>query len=595
MENDLLTKELKLITNPDTKFFIPSYQRGYRWDTRQVEDLLDDLFEFMELKNGGKYCLQPVVVKKMENGDWEVIDGQQRLTTIFIILSRLKKSIASISPYSIDYQTRPSIREFIVGLDGRLDNSNMDYYHISNAYAVVDNWINTKLTKEFEASIEADLFSTLMKEVEIIWYQINDETNPIDVFTRLNVGKIPLTSSELVKAIFLSSSNLNYGENKYSQGEIYRKQLEVAGAWDRIEYSLREPEFWGFLNQDESEYPTRIDFVLKMISRARKAHADDHYFIFRHFYEKLSALKKDENSLEELRRKNKSIIDDEWDAIRAGHRTLREWYSNHKYYHLIGYLIHIGYNIADIYDNYRASTKDDFSEYLTNEIRTSLSTVSLLSLRYGVNNQLIHKTLVLFNVLSTYEIGDSNIRFPFNKLNDRKLTWSLEHIHAQNSQNLKKSDYPNWIEDHIKALERNDAEKNADLIERLNEVLTGLRESSNNSVDEGTFDALFTEVVQAFTDENDKETELHDISNMALLDKDANAALNNSVFEVKRHTILKLERKGTYIPIATRNVFLKYYTDSPDHLSYWTKDDREGYTNKIAVTLKPYLTTDENE
>jgi uncharacterized protein with ParB-like and HNH nuclease domain len=85
----------------DNNFFIPSYQRGYRWTERQIEDLLEDINAFTPKlidSSGNKtwYCLQPVVVKlcdektKNENkliGNWyEVIDGQQRLTSIFLII-----------------------------------------------------------------------------------------------------------------------------------------------------------------------------------------------------------------------------------------------------------------------------------------------------------------------------------------------------------------------------------------------------------------------------------------------------------------------------------------------------------------------------
>src|SRR5579862_7460608 len=69
-------------------FFVPSYQRGYRWTERQVMDLLDDVWEFQsksqEQDKASFYCLQPVVVKMRDSGDWELIDGQQRLTTILL-------------------------------------------------------------------------------------------------------------------------------------------------------------------------------------------------------------------------------------------------------------------------------------------------------------------------------------------------------------------------------------------------------------------------------------------------------------------------------------------------------------------------------
>ena len=60
---------------------------------------------------------------------------------------------------------------------------------------------------------------------------------------------------------------------------------------------------------------------------------------------------------------------------------------------------------------------------------------------------------------------------------------------------------------------------------------------------------------------------------------------------------MELEREGSFIPIATRNVFLKYYSDSPNHLTYWTTDDRHSYVQAIRATLAKYLTpvTDSND
>ena len=93
-------------------FFIPSYQRGYRWKKRQVIDLLDDIIEFQkkDKEKGEFYCLQPIVVTEKENKTWEVIDGQQRLTTLYIILSYLEDArkimFSSFEKFSISYETR---------------------------------------------------------------------------------------------------------------------------------------------------------------------------------------------------------------------------------------------------------------------------------------------------------------------------------------------------------------------------------------------------------------------------------------------------------------------------------------------------------
>ena len=111
-------------------FFIPNYQRGYRWTKQQVKDLLDDIQEFIDKNHEGFYCIQPLVVrerkqetfelikneakdldeiKNLLKGRWEVIDGQQRLTTIYILLTFLQ----SVNKYRIEYETRPDSKSFL--------------------------------------------------------------------------------------------------------------------------------------------------------------------------------------------------------------------------------------------------------------------------------------------------------------------------------------------------------------------------------------------------------------------------------------------------------------------------------------------------
>ena len=67
------------------KFYVPAYQRGYRWTEDEATALLNDVMEFESI-NDSKYCIQPLIVKACEDGTYEVVDGQQRLTTIYIIM-----------------------------------------------------------------------------------------------------------------------------------------------------------------------------------------------------------------------------------------------------------------------------------------------------------------------------------------------------------------------------------------------------------------------------------------------------------------------------------------------------------------------------
>ncbi len=101
MGNNIIL-ETKFVADIRGSFYIPSYQRGYRWSETEVVRLLDDIYQ-----NGKKnYCLQPVVVRKKEDR-YELIDGQQRLTTLYLIYKYMK----NVNPFfnepafTLSYQT----------------------------------------------------------------------------------------------------------------------------------------------------------------------------------------------------------------------------------------------------------------------------------------------------------------------------------------------------------------------------------------------------------------------------------------------------------------------------------------------------------
>ena len=108
-----LDKKLTFISVRDLlneTFYIPGYQRGYRWQPGQVLALLNDIWDFrtkwmVQRSQNAKYCLQPLVVSKKDPQKWEVIDGQQRLTTLYLILQRLDIMNEAGQCYSIVYET----------------------------------------------------------------------------------------------------------------------------------------------------------------------------------------------------------------------------------------------------------------------------------------------------------------------------------------------------------------------------------------------------------------------------------------------------------------------------------------------------------
>ena len=146
MDNEIQLKSISQLSG--MKFVIPDYQRGYRWDKTQVEQLLDDIREFSSPRNkkdtGEFYCLQPVVVRRRPSGEYELIDGQQRLTTIFIILKSLAGAIGLLYPkfklYELDYETRPESKTFLENMNKDIADSNIDFYFMRQAYDIVKEW-----------------------------------------------------------------------------------------------------------------------------------------------------------------------------------------------------------------------------------------------------------------------------------------------------------------------------------------------------------------------------------------------------------------------------------------------------------------------
>ena len=228
MENKIELYSISQLLGKD--FFIPSYQRGYRWTQQQVEDLLNDIHAFAIKKNKSEdefYCLQPIVVKPhtwcRENADepingWEVIDGQQRLTTIKILFVYLiKKHLNGVSlseeyeenVYKLDYETGKGLSEDFFNKITEINNETIDYSFITSAYQYIKTWFERqKGQKDIRESIIRTLVHNNKTQkvegiVKVIWYEIEDDKNPIDTFLRINMGKIPLTNSELIKALFL--------------------------------------------------------------------------------------------------------------------------------------------------------------------------------------------------------------------------------------------------------------------------------------------------------------------------------------------------------------------------------------------------------
>ena len=561
--NSQITLGTKLVGDIKGRFYVPSYQRGYRWGKAEVERLLDDIYSTEGKRN---YCLQPVVVRK--DGDkYELIDGQQRLTTIYLIYRFMSEHSKSINGpiFTLSYETREKSEDFLKSIDESRKEENIDFWFFCTAYESIKAWFS----KEDIESRLTDMNDYFKKIVKIIWYEVGETEDAIGLFTRLNIGKIPLTNAELVKAMFLSKGRTDTNMEQ-------KKQEEISFQWDHMEKELHNDSLWFFLTNKSTEYQTRADLVLDLISQKPADNRDQYYTFFK---------------FDETYQNGK--LDNIWYEIQQTFLTLKEWHSNHEFYHKIGYLIASGSKtLRDIFDRSKYKTKSTFNKDLDDDIKNSIKigkNYADLSYENTEDQKKIKKLLLLFNVESVRKSGEHSQRFPFDKYKNGengKVIWSLEHIHAQQSEGLSTQKmWKEWLRLHKPSVE---SAKSSSY--DINKLIKDIDDAINNDrLSRQDFDSIQQEVVGLLSEEGHSEY-LHSIANLALLSFEANAALSNSTFDVKRNEIIKMDKEGAFIPFCTRMVFLKYYTLSAENqLHFWGKDDRDAYVNEMNIVLGTYL------
>lgn len=656
-ENLLGFKTVFQLMSNDMHYFIPCYQRGYRWDEQQVKELLNDILWF-DNSNDAWYSLQPIVVRTIEkekaynlglDGFWyEVIDGQQRLTTLYIIFHCYNLLYNSgifsdkIAEPVFEYQTRGCFSSFLKNLTLKKDadnsdnylvvssdfdvDGNIDFHYVSQVFRYVYQWFINK--KNEDISFKPGLFiEKFLHSVRVIWYVSEDEL-PVKVFTRLNVGKIPLTNAELIKALFLNSSNFG------SDDEVRLKQIQIANAWDKIESTLQNDEFWLFLHEDGYKNSTKIDFIFDIVKELDmldvvknefnssyeeyiKTIGTDDYSTFRYFSCYMS-----DNPTKKL--------DSCWDKVKSVFLIFSEWFDDCELYHYIGFLVACNISISTILNewlNYANSTLSSFvNDYLKREIRNILRKKGVWDLdkqyKYDDSDSsyddktVCRPLLLLHNIQSIInqnknlkELYGSTIfnKFPFNLL--KKESWDVEHID------------PNTANDFSNLSDRQEYLLNCylGLNDILKEKVICFLEEKTEKQSIESFLPLKKEIDASLGNdlkETLQEDEKNRVWNFVLLDSGTNRSYGNSIFSGKRRIIIGKDKgvavslptlkktdlgsitieikpdspaDSAFLPPVTRSVFMKYYTVCNTNPNCWTRTDAEAYKSEIYTTLREFL------
>lgn len=506
---------VKSIADEQVSFKIPSYQRGYRWQSKQVFALLDDLNrKWGDVASGSeKYLLQPIVLKSHGDG-FIVVDGQQRLTTLKIILDELNVKAWTVEPLNSE--------EFDLLSEACKENC--------------ARMVRQTMVKE---KIRAHL-----SDIIFVYYMLDEDEDEHQAFERLNAGKIGLTDAELIRALFIPQ------DNQWAK--------EVASEWEQIESALHDDTFWYMFNSVEPETSTRIDRLFKIVTRQEQSRI------------KGSAFWVLESSLKSTGEDHHDC-DWWWNRVMNLFWMLRHCYDNIKLYHYLGWFAHTTdvrfERVYSLYERDRVNftknlqrnilgqdkdgvdlgcnslyMKDDqlgydfrksdggfryLHPYANNDGFPSCfldkNGIRIGGVRTSVKE--LRSFLLLFNLEILNQREKSVVRFPFKTYKDQ--AWEIEHIASHNPDS-----------------------------------------TTSQQDDEEKKDVLTLE-------------EKNMVFNLALLDKRTNCTYKDKPFNEKRQYIFgrgdKKVQGSPFVPIATREVFSKAYSNDPRSVTGWYKSDATDY------------------
>lgn len=386
--NELRTLEkiLRYAEENELCLFIPSYQRGYRWSPREVQELLSDIDDVDDASTD-HYFLQLLAVREdyedNQNKRLRIIDGQQRLTTALLILDCIEEDKHLVD--GIKYETRDQ-------------NGELDKHFRDEATNTIQDWLYEKNDDEKQR------FLRKIHNCEFLYFPIFDKNLEFDFFSRLNTWKISATDSELVKCFFLSDMG---DSDPVDKDEINKRAI----LWNQMERQLSDNQFWGvFANSAEVE-KDRMGFLLSSVPGIAEIDQKERFPLFKAY--KDSRIKKSKL----------------WSAMVKTFDWMRKWYGNKRTRHLVGWYLHR-----------KGSSAHKISETLINEATQSTQEfvkdkhwLESPSLYYDSGDRL-HDFLFLANVAWCSEKLGVDYDF-FRHAQVGK--WSIEHVHARNQQKLE--------------------------------------------------------------------------------------------------------------------------------------------------------------
>ena len=614
--------EVEIRTLNDLKelvFHVPAYQRGFRWGKTQVDALLQDIEVAQAQSLTRSYFLQPVVVKDMGERRYELVDGQQRLTTLWLIQHHLSSRIgmpAWRAKYTLEYQTRKESAGFLddLGSVPQRPPGSIDEDHLLTAYDAIERWFARSSPENDGGKVFFQWHGFLTSNVKLIWFMDNDSPGET-LFMNLNRGRIPLSNSELIKALLVAHAPVG------KETDTEARQIEITAQWDDMERDLHNPGFWAFLSGTAAggEDKPRLEYLFDLIVPDDDQLHEDDYRTFAAYAARVRDRRQDPNL-------GTYVLEVVWrKEIRASYLRLQDWFEDRELYHKIGFLIAVNHpqGRKDLLRGFLKleTTKSEFKKRIDHRIREELSAVSgdrnIGKLKYDNprHYELLRKVLLLYNVLSCMNAGiggkdrsSSTERYEFER--HYADAWTLEHVNPQsdgflagNATREDKGQWMGWLRKHKPYLslpQKDVSDEAAQAWTATTEAVARAIQNGENMLTAKEFAIMREAIVARFG--KDFSDLMGSIQNLALLSHNANASIGNDLFVEKRRAILAKAARGEFIPLCTRRLFLKYYgkktsdpceSSEPDvmqySLAFWTRSDAHYYLEDMTEVLASFL------
>jgi hypothetical protein len=581
-----------LDNNSAKKYYIAPYQRGYKWKSKrygQVPQLLLDVYQAM-IRDTDEYYLQYLTLKNTDQ-QLEVIDGQQRLTTLALIFYVLHDyGVANIAENKINYARYEGGEDIFKKAIKEHSEETQDLFYMSTAVECIHTFFEL-LKKYYQFN---DYQNYLLNHVKLIVNMESEFVPSEDVFANLNDNKVALTDSELIKGLLLTRGvDLNTPNGlKRHYKEILDARTIMGRIWDEINSWIEQPKvkYYFFGSSVESGM-----YELLLLAKPRNEVASDSpspkASLVHEFQELLTESSKESSMLYQLFEEyNEAITSyDEatkvFENIKHIYRVFQGIFNDVAEYNTVGYCLFSkslkdSKNRTQILHRLIRATASEKTDYIHSIIRDRVPDMAKLrkdiqekndiekllsaysSLKYRTSNPELTNLLLSFSVLS----NGNPYKFDFVEYESSK--WSFEHISPQHPSSQIKI-HEAAIRIVIKKIDKEIAKEENDIEKKnkLTELTDAIKKNEKIPVDDIVF----------LYDNDINEDYLHCCGNMALLPSGANSSLNNNPFVAKRPILYSIIRNGNFVPRHTMDIFNKNMNvdECPftDELSIWTKDD----------------------